>query len=117
MEQLDSLASAEPLSMEDDLVLRMSASAKVRGGKDERKKKPLAFSPTKGIGKRKQPRRQAQQASRASMEVEGATITRDGKASGRRSALAVGAAAAVVKDAAKHSDTMSGVPLKRSHSI
>ena len=56
MEQLDQMNSAEPLDAESDLIIRMSAVSKVRGGSKKEKKKKKSLSPTKSISK-KQSRR------------------------------------------------------------
>ena len=49
--QLDSMASAEPLSAEDDLILRMEAISKVRtrkgGAKEKKEKRKISMSAAK----------------------------------------------------------------------
>jgi hypothetical protein len=59
-EQLDGLANAEPLSAEDDLILRMSAVSKVRSSKrakDRKNKAKAGVSPTKGAIRKKEKRK------------------------------------------------------------
>ena len=53
-EQLDSLANAEPLSAEDDLILRMQAVSKVRGRKGAKLGEP---SKPKTPGPEKRPKK------------------------------------------------------------
>ena len=63
MEQLDAMASAQPLDAEDDLILRMSAVSKVRNSKREKKGKAArsSLSPSKVGGiKKKEKRRKVQ---------------------------------------------------------
>ena len=93
-ERLDSMSRAEPLSAEDDLVLRMSAVSKVRsrkGVKEKRKGKCKveASSPSKGIAKRRQPKRD-------SMKID--SVPR--KAQQTSAAVAAAAVAAVQEAAA-----------------
>jgi hypothetical protein len=83
-EQLDGLANAEPLSAEDDLILRMSAVSKVRSSKrakDRKNKAKAGVSPTKGAIRKKEKRK-----------VESMVVDR---ASTRLTAVAANAAAAV----------------------
>ena len=61
-EQLDGLTSAEPLSAEDDLILRMGAVSKVRSSKRSKDKKGKqrntgSISPTKGAIRKKEKRK------------------------------------------------------------
>ena len=52
MEQLDKMASAEPLDAESDLIIRMNAVSKVRGGSKKERKSSLSPSKKGGIGKK-----------------------------------------------------------------
>ena len=52
MEQLDKLASAEPLDAESDLIIRMNAVSKVRGGNKKERKSTLSPSKKGGISKK-----------------------------------------------------------------
>ena len=47
MDRLDSLSRAEPISAEDDLILRMQAVSKVRGRRNSGAKQKAAQSPSK----------------------------------------------------------------------
>jgi len=79
-ERLEAMSRAEPLSAEDDLILRMSAVSKLKsrkgmGVKDKQKGKSKAMitSPAKGIAKRRQqPRRETM---KIDMPVPGVKMT------------------------------------------
>ena len=54
---LDGAANAEPISAEDDLIIRMSAVSKVRKAKGAKPEKPArGTGPSKSIGKRRSPK-------------------------------------------------------------
>lgn len=105
--QLDEMARAEPISAEDDLILRMQAVSKVRAGaKKEKKAKGSSTKPANPIAKKVRSRRDG-------MHVESSRTTQQSRATPRAAA-----AAQVVTQELQHMVSSAQHRLRpRSHSI